>query len=242
MAIVPEDAPHTVLGQGIAVPGEEQPVRFQPDRWRTVAVDVAHQVLGHFATHWHHPLLVAFPQYLELGFLQRHVGQQQTDEFGDPQPGVQQGQDDGIIPIPLGGVGVDDGQQLPDLVGGEGGDDLLGRPRYLHHSEGVRFQESLGHQPGEESPNTAQVGIDGMTGETPVLGRGPGMPVKAGFLPEIEDKGPDLPCGNQPDLGGGPEVRQEVLQIGDAGEDNIDGIWALSLGGGAEGIVLFEVV
>jgi len=242
LAIAPEDAPHTVLGQGKAVPGEEQPVLFQPGRGRTVAADVAHQVLAHLAAHRYQAFLVAFAQHLELGFIQGHVGQLQSDELGDPQPGIQEGQDDDIIPVSLRRGGVDDRQQLLDLAGGERGNDLLGRARQLHPVEGSLLQESFGYQPGEEGPDAAQVGVDGVTGQAPILGWGPGMVGKAGLLPQVEDEGPDLLGGNAVHLGGGPEIHQEVLQVGDAGEDNIDGFGAFPLGGGTEIIVLFEAL
>ena len=88
----------------------------------------------------------------------------------------------------------------------------------------------------KEGTDAAQVGIDGMTGETSRLGRGEWMTLEAPLSPEVEDEGPDLQVGDRSYIGAGSVAGEEIIQVADARIDDGDGLPAMAHGSGMEGI------
>ena len=104
----------------------------------------------------HHTLLGAFPHDPDRLMVYVNVDELDAGQLREPQAGVQEGQDDGPVPHPQEGV-VAEHEQLLDVLGLEGPDQLLRDLRRVHPGHGVYLQCSLFDQPVEEAVDAAIV-------------------------------------------------------------------------------------
>jgi len=103
---------HPVYGHGPAVPGEEDLVDAGHGGPGPVVRDVAPDLPGRLAAQGHGALLVALAPHPQCSLLDGHVGQAQPGELGDPQAGIQQHQQHGVIAVTDGLAGVDHREEL----------------------------------------------------------------------------------------------------------------------------------
>jgi len=184
------------------------------------------------------PLFIPFAQDLDRSLLETEVIQSDAGQLGDPERGIEQGEDDGLIAVALGRGHVYGAQQLADLCLDEGGDHLPRSLRYLQPVEGVGTHQALGGQPGPERPDGAQVAVYGMAGEPLVLGFGETVAAEAPLMQQVEDEGPDLRGPDEGGVPGQPLGAEEPLQIGYAAHHYGYGPFALALGLGEEPVAL----
>jgi len=102
--------------------------------------------------------------------------------------------------------------------------------------EGILGDEVLGHEPVKEGLQSPAVGVDGMTGEFPVLGGGVGMAFVTGLVGQVDEESSELLGGYGVHAGGEAALAQEALQVDGTGEGDGDGVVALPLGAGAEAV------
>ncbi len=82
--------------------------------------------------------------------LEVEVADLEAGELRYPEPGIEEGEDDSIVPESLAGGGIDGYEQCPDLVRGEGRHYLARCLGHLYPVEGVIFSDLFGYQPRPE--------------------------------------------------------------------------------------------
>ena len=120
----------------------------------------------------------------------------------------------------------------------ESGNDLPGRLRDLYAVKGITAHNIFGDKPGEKYPQAAQIAIYGVSGKIPFLGMVKAVVRKAFFMLQIEDEGAYLMLAYLSCIRTLLLRVQEVLEVVHAAADNGDGIWAFTLGGGAQPVTL----
>ena len=232
-SVAQHDTLDAVFGELPAIPGEEEVVAVA--LWiRPVGLAVAPEAVLHFPAERNETLLVAFPQYLENPFFETDIAHFQSGQFGDPESGIQQSQDNGVVAVAVVACGIDGRQQPLDLVQREGLDHLAGHPRQLHTGEWRGSDNLLRHQPRPESPDAAQVAVHGVVGKLVRPLPDERVVGETGLLPEVEDECPDLAGADEGGVARPSHSAQELVKVPDAAGDNSHRARALSFSAGAE--------
>ena len=132
--------------------------------------------------------------------------------------------------------GVDAGKEGFELGVGEGRYDLIGQAWQLDPVERILGDDLLGHQPGEEDADAAQVSVDGVNGESTVLGAGEGMVGPGTAFAQGQDEGSQVMGGDGTNPGIGTGLHEVVFQVLYASGDDGDGRWALALAAGTQSV------
>ena len=172
---------HPPPGQRPAVVRQEKKIAFGPGRHSAAVVDIVPEQALHLLADGNQALLVAFTQDFQHAVIKLQIGELQSEEFGDPQPGIEQGQYDRIVALPLGVAGIHGIEQQLDLRGRERGHDFFGYFGNFHPLKRVRRDDFFGDQPGKENPYAAHVTIDAVLGKQPFLDTGRRMIRENGF-------------------------------------------------------------
>ena len=147
-----------------AVVRQEKKIPFGHGWNRAAVADIVPEEALHLPADGNETLLVAFTQDFKHALIELQIGEPQSEEFGDPQPGIEQGQDDRIVALPQGGGGVHGIEQLLDLGGRKRGHDFFRHFGNFHPFKRVRRDDFFRYQPGKENPDTADVTIDAVFG------------------------------------------------------------------------------
>jgi hypothetical protein len=185
-------------------------------------VDIVPEQALHLLADGNQALLVAFTQDFQHAVIELQIGELQSEEFGDPQPGIEQGQDDRIVALPLGVAGIHGIEQQLDLRGRERGHDFFRYFGDFHPLKRVRRDDFFRDQPGKENPDAADVTIDAVLGEQPILDTGRRMIREKRLLLQVEDEGADLLRADRGDVRAGAVRQQEFAEIADAVGDDLD--------------------
>ena len=118
-AFLAHDFLHPPPGQRPSVVRQEKKIAFGPGRHGAAVVDVVPEQALHLLADRNHALLVAFTQDFQHAVIELYISELQSEEFGDPQPGIEQGQDDRVVALPLGVAGIHGIEQQLDLRGRE---------------------------------------------------------------------------------------------------------------------------
>jgi hypothetical protein len=113
-------------------------------------------------------------------------------QLAHPEGRVQQCHDHGIVPVSLSGLAINGSQQCPELVFGEGDNELTLHPGHFHLGKGVYLDKFFAIEPAPEGPDGAQVAVDAVAGETPVLGPAERVVGEAPLILQVEYEGPYL--------------------------------------------------
>ncbi len=97
-----------------------------------------------------------------------------------------------MVPVAFRASGINGTKQFLNLGVGEGGDEFSGRPWNLYPVKGVGLDYTLGDKPGEKDSQAAQVAVDGVSGESPVLDMVEAVIGEAPLLLKVENEGPDF--------------------------------------------------
>ncbi len=235
LAEVTHDGPEIVLVKRFAIRGQENSVHHRAVRLGAAQRQVAPQQLLNLAAERHLSFFTALAPDFQNPLFQVEIAHLQTAQFADPQAGIEQRQDDGVIPETTGRFRFSGFKERRQLLLGEGGDDFFRRFRNFHPIERIRRQQLFRPAPVGEAFEAAEVAVQGVAGQAPV-GFRPVQRVtgEALLLPQVEDEGADgvgVQIGGEVGLAFGIEEAQEV---DDGRGGGLDGPGALALGGVAQ--------
>jgi len=98
LAVVSHDLFNPVFGEWSPVSGKEEKIAVNPCWFGAVAVNIAPEQSLDLLTYRDEALLIALAQDLENAIFQPNVVQLKMTELRYPHGGIQQSQDDGMVP------------------------------------------------------------------------------------------------------------------------------------------------
>ena len=101
-----------------------------------------------------------------------------------------------MVPVAFRASGINGTKQFLNLGVGEGGDEFSGWSWNLYPVKGIVLDYTLEDKPGEKDSQAAQVAVDGVSRESPVLDMIEAVVGKAPLLLKVESEGPDLVLGD----------------------------------------------
>ena len=139
-----------------------------------------------------------------------------------------------MVPETLGSPDIYSAEQFLNLVVAEGRNDLSRWSWNLHPVKGIIVNNALGGKPGEKDSKTAQVAVDGVSGETLVLDMVKTVIGKASFLLEVENERPDFMLSYLESVRALFSRNKEVEKVAYAAGDDSRGVRAFPFGGCAK--------
>jgi len=235
LAEAAHDGPEIVLVQRLAVHGQENGVNKTAIRLRAAQRQITPQQFLNLTAEGHLPFLAAFAPDFQYAIFQLYIAHLQAAQLADPQAGIEQRQENGVVSKASLRLRFGGGQQRRQLCLGEGSDDLFRRFRDFNPVEGVGWYQVFRQAPVGETFQAAEVAVQGMAGQFSV---GFGLVQRVGgeppLLPEVQDESADgvgVQIGGVVRLAFGVEKTQEV---DDRRGRRLDRPGAFTLGGVAQ--------
>jgi hypothetical protein len=125
-------------------------------------------------------------------------------------------------------------EQFLNLGVGEGRGEFSGWSWNLYPVKGVVLDYTLGDKPGKENPEAAQVAVDCVSREPPILDRVEAVIGETPLLLKMENEGPDFMLTDLRYIFVSPLSREKVEKVVHAVGDDSDGIRAFAFGSGTE--------
>jgi len=139
-----------------------------------------------------------------------------------------------MVPVAFRASGINGTKQFLNLGVGKGGDEFSGWSWNLYPVKGVVLDYTLGDKPGEKDSQAAQVAVDGVSGQPPVLDMVEAVIRETPLLLKMENKGPDFMLTDLSYICTLSFGNEKVLKVTHTADDNSCSIWAFAFSGSAK--------